>query len=87
MKYWEIHDPYYGLIKGETEMLAKNTYHTCICELEGDEECTEITEDKALELYRQGCAAELKANPNYDVEQNFRECPTTYPLVVDGTLL
>ncbi|WP_206922978.1 hypothetical protein [Alicyclobacillus suci] len=87
MKYWEIQDPYYGLLKAETEEEARETYKNVISDLDPDDVCVEVSLEYAWAKFLAACENEIESDPNFNPRKAFEERPTTHPLLIDSELV
>jgi hypothetical protein len=91
VKYWEIYEPYYALIKAKCKEDAVNEY---IKSVAGEKEefeyllgfMEEVEEDYALVMHSRGNSEDGNPIPAEEILDDFRSNQTMV-LLIDGSLL
>ncbi|ALC80428.1 hypothetical protein [Bacillus gobiensis] len=86
MKYFEVLDPYYALLKAKDREDAKLQYNATVADLEDIEEIKEVPEDYALVRFSQAPGENKKLVPPSEILKDFRD-PKHSLLIIDGSLL
>ena len=86
MKYFEINEPYYGLLKAENQDDALVQYNAVIADLEEIDEVIEVQRDYALARYSQATGEDGKLIPLKEILESFNDSDIC-TLVIDGSLL
>ncbi|RFA36198.1 hypothetical protein CAI16_05240 [Virgibacillus dokdonensis] len=93
MKYWEIQEPYYALIKADNNLEATNEYIRTVAGEDGFDEFNEIRDslikvdrDYALAKYSQALSEDKNPIPIDDILLTFN-IPGTLTLLIDGSVL
>lgn len=88
MKYFEIHDPYYALIKASDKQEVLKTYVEFVAD--GDDKLEdgieEVDRDYALLKFSRARGEDGKLSDISDVLKEFKE-DEAFPLLIDGTLV
>lgn len=88
MKYYEIHSPYYALVKAETPEEAIATYVEYVAEDDGTlkDEIKEVDRDYALVSYSRGKTEDNEPVSVSDIIREFQS-PGSSVLLITGELL
>ncbi|PKG30868.1 hypothetical protein [Cytobacillus horneckiae] len=86
MKFYEIHDPYYALIKAENKESAKEKYIKHIAEDDGSLDINEVSREYALAKFAQAPGENKKLIPVEEVVDEFL-CQENEVLIIDGSLI
>ena len=91
MKYFEIYDPYYALIKAKNKEDAVKEYIKNVAGEEEEfqyllEEMKEVEEDYALVIHSRGNSEDGNPIPVEEILDDFRS-NNTMTLLIDGALL
>lgn len=71
MKYFEIYEPYYAMIKAINEDSALELYGDVVCDLEPDMEVEEISRDQALIRYSRALSEDNEPAKEKEVIEDF----------------
>lgn len=87
MKFYEVHDPYYALIKAENEMMAKVEYIASVAQDEGTlrNEIKEVDRDYAVAMYSRTLSEDGKVIPVKEIVEDIKN-DRNMVLIVDGAL-
>lgn len=85
MKYFEVVDPYYALLKAEDKEDAKLEYNASVAGLEDINDIHEVPEDYALVRFSQTSDEDCKLLPPKEVLDEFKS-PDRCVLIWDGSL-
>ncbi|ASN70211.1 hypothetical protein 10F3_26 [uncultured Caudovirales phage] len=88
MKFYEVHDPYYALIKAKNEENAMTIYTDVVADDDGglSEEITEVTEAYATIIYSRVNGEDNNVIPVKEVLEHLTN-EEEMVLVIDGSLL
>ncbi|MCY7680166.1 MULTISPECIES: hypothetical protein [Bacillus] len=88
MKFYEVHDPYYALIKAKTKENAMTIYTDVVADDDGElsEEITEVTEAYATILYSRVNGEDNNVIPVKEVLEHLTN-EEEMVLIIDGSLL
>jgi hypothetical protein len=88
MKFYEIHYPYYALLKAESKEEALKLYVEAVCDDDGtlSQELKEVERDYALVMYSRAKTEDGKYIPAPLVLKDVREDESKV-LLIDGALL
>ncbi|MDO7908447.1 hypothetical protein Q5741_18765 [Paenibacillus sp. JX-17] len=88
MRYFEIIEPYYAMIKAETEEQAIEKYVEFVADDDGSlkDEIAELERDYALVLYSRCPAEDMRSMKTIDLLNEFQDEEPSV-LIVDGSLL
>lgn len=88
MKFFEVHDPYYALIKAETKNDARCKYVDTVADDEGMliEKIEEVDRDYAVALYSRTKSEDGKVVPLVEILEDIKSNEAKV-LIVDGALL
>ncbi|WHX70737.1 hypothetical protein [Bacillus altitudinis] len=88
MKFYEVHDPYYALIKAKTKENAMTIYTDTVADDDGglSEEITEVTEAYAAIIYSRVNGEDNNVIPVKEVLEHLTN-EEEMVLIIDGSLL
>lgn len=88
MKFYEVHYPYYALLKANDKEEAMQLYTECVADDDGllHEEIKEVERDYALVKFSRGRLEDKKEIPIIEVLSNFRSSEPMV-LLIDGALI
>ncbi|MGJ9460094.1 hypothetical protein [Oceanobacillus sp. CF4.6] len=86
MKFFEVNEPYYALIKAETKESALLGYNSSVADLEGIEEVREVERDYAIAKYSRALSGDGKEVSLKDVLTDIRD-GNQLVLIIDGALI
>ncbi|WP_345822089.1 hypothetical protein [Bacillus pumilus] len=88
MKFYEVHDPYYALIKARNEESAMKIYTDVVADDDGglSEEITEVTEAYAAIRYSRVNGEDNKTIPIKEVLEDLTS-EEEMILIIDGSLV
>ncbi|MFU1715640.1 hypothetical protein ACM392_08815 [Bacillus amyloliquefaciens] len=91
MKFYEIHDPYYALLKAEDKAEAEKIYIENVADTDDydnfqDEEIREVERDYALVKFSQTRGEDRELSSYTYISENFND-PKSEVLIWDGSLL
>lgn len=86
MKYFEVIDPYYALIKAEDKEHAKLEYNASVAGLDDINDIYEVPEDYALVRFSQTPGEDKKLIDPKTILEDFKS-PDVCILIWDGSLL
>lgn len=88
MKFYEVHDPYYALIKAKNEENAMTIYTDVVADDDGGliEEITEVTETYAAIRYSRVNGEDNKMIPVEEVLEDLKN-EIQMVLIIDGSLI
>lgn len=88
MKFYEVHDPYYALIKAKNEENAMTIYTDVVADDDGalSEEITEVTEAYATIIYSRVNGEDNNVIPVKEVLEHLTN-EEEMLLVIDGSLI
>ncbi|WLF28849.1 MULTISPECIES: hypothetical protein [Bacillus] len=88
MKFYEVHDPYYALIKAKNEENAMTIYTDTVADDDGSlsEEITEVTEAYATIIYSRVNGEDNNVIPVKEVLEHLTN-EEEMVLVIDGSLI
>ncbi|MDF9767653.1 hypothetical protein [Bacillus velezensis] len=91
MKFYEIHDPYYALLKAEDKAEAEKIYNKDVADTDDydnfqDEEIREVERDYALVMFSQSRGVDGELRSYTYISKNFNN-PESEVLIWDGSLL
>ncbi len=88
MKYFEIHDPYYALIKAENQDEAIKIYTEYVADDDGtlNEEIREVDRDYALVIFARSESEDGDFAPVPETLDNFRREKSEVLLIDSGVL-
>lgn len=88
MKFYEVHDPYYALLKAENVEAAKEKYIKHVADDDGSlgDEIKEVGRDYALARFAQAPGENRKLIPVGEVVDSFL-CQENEVLIIDGALI
>ncbi|MEC2238019.1 hypothetical protein [Bacillus velezensis] len=89
MKFYEIHDPYYALLKAEDKAEAEKIYIQEVANTDDydnfqDEEINEVSRDYALSEYKR--VMKKEGETDHDLIMETFNVPASEMLVWDGSL-
>lgn len=88
MKFYEINNPYYALVKAENEGEAIKEYTKSVADNDGSlhEEIKEVDREYALAAYSRGLSEDGHTISVNEILEDFRN-GETMTLLVDGSLI
>lgn len=88
MKFFEVHYPYYALLKANDKEEAMQLYTECVADDDGTlhEEIEEVERDYALVKFSRGRSEDKKEIPIIEVLSNFQSNEPMV-LLIDGALM
>jgi hypothetical protein len=88
MKFYEVHYPYYSLLKAKTKEEALKLYVEAVCDDDGSlsQELKEVERDYALAMYSRAKTEDGKEIPIPVVLEDFQDDESKV-LLIDSTLL
>ncbi|QSB48788.1 hypothetical protein [Parageobacillus toebii] len=88
MKFYEVHYPYYALLKAETKEEALKLYIDAVCDDDGSlsQELKEVERDYALAMYSRAKTEDGKDIPIPVILEDFQDDESKV-LLIDSTLL
>ncbi|MFS0643858.1 hypothetical protein [Siminovitchia sp. 179-K 8D1 HS] len=86
MRYFEVHDPYYALIKAECKEDAMKKYIKYVCNEEDGCDLKEVSRDYALAAFSRVPSENRVLLPISQVVDEFL-CQENEVLIIDGALL
>lgn len=88
MKFYEVHYPYYALLKANDKEEAMQLYTECVADDDGTlhEEIEEVERDYALVKFSRGRSEDKKEIPIIEVLSNFQSNEPMV-LLIDGALM
>lgn len=75
MKFFEIHSPYYALLRANTQEEAIAKYTECVADDDGTlhEEITEVDRDYALVSFSRGTTEDNETVPVKEILEDFKK--------------
>lgn len=86
MKYFEVNDPYYALIKAENVKNAMEVYHRLVADADDGMDLKEIERDKALIKYSQAMGEDKTLINPGEIYKEFNDDVQDI-LLIDGALI
>jgi hypothetical protein len=88
MKFYEVHYPYYALLKANDKEEAMQLYTECVADDDGSlhEEIKEVERDYALIKFSRGKTEDRKEVPVLEILNDFQSNESMV-LLIDGALM
>ncbi len=86
MKYFEVVEPYYALLKADNKLEAKSDYNSLVADLEDIEDIFEVPEEYALARFSQVPGEDKKLVAPKIIAEEFVKQENKL-LIIDGHLI